>query len=105
MSNTIYLKRGQTLNLELQFLDTLGELVVIDNNWIITSSLKAINKCTESILLECVTQLDGTVKITRQTDDLTSPAYSADIIAKEDGNREITEVFYINLSDTITPLT
>jgi hypothetical protein len=46
---------------------------------------------------------NGNVSITQSTDDLSAGVYETDIIVT-DGDREISDIFYLNLGKTITPI-
>jgi len=46
----------------------------------------------------------GKVKIVQATDDLIAGVYDIDIIVSNNAGRDITDVFYLNLGKTITPL-
>jgi hypothetical protein len=105
MSDTIYLKRGQNLNLEIEFLDSDGGVMPLDETWAVSSALKSSTNCNDIILLTCVITEEGKVTVTQETDNLTSSQYMIDLIANDGNDREITEIFYLVLSSTITPLT
>ena len=105
MADTIYLSRGQTLDVTATFRDAAGVQIAIDETYTVTSSMKAVKGCTDSFTLS-PTLLAGSVIIAYSTDLLTEPRYVFDIIAKPaSGTREVTAKIYLQLEQPVTPLT
>jgi hypothetical protein len=105
MADTIYLIRGQDLDVTATFRDEAGDLITIDGTYTVTSSMKSLTGCKTAFALS-PTVSGGSVLIHRATDDLTDPRYVFDIIAKpSSGSREITTRIYLQLEQPITPLT
>jgi hypothetical protein len=102
--NTIYLKRGQNMDITVEFRDEDGVIIELDETWAVTAAMKPTNTCIEPTSLTCTIQ-DGKALILQPTDDLSHPNYTIDIIADDNTDREISDVFYLNLAPTITPLT
>lgn len=100
---SIYLKRGQNLNIIATFYDVDGTAIVLDETWTVSSAMKPRGSCSDTISLS-PTIVDGNVSIIRSTDDLSAPAYEIDIIANDGSDREISETFALILSNTVTPL-
>jgi hypothetical protein len=105
MADTIYLSRGQTLNVTAVFRDAAGVQIVIDDTYTVTSSMKAVNGCKDPFVLS-PTLSDGSVIIAYSTALLTEARYVFDIIAKPaTGTREVTAKIYLQLEQPVTPLT
>jgi hypothetical protein len=105
MADTIYLIRGQDLDITATFSDDAGAPITIDGTYTVTSSMKSMSGCKDSFALS-PTVSAGNVLIHRTTDDLTDPKYVFDIIAKPaSGSRDITTRLYLQLDQPITPLT
>lgn len=105
MADTIYLIRGQDLDITATFADEAGVNIPIDGTYSVTSSMKSMSGCKDSFALSPTTSA-GNVLIHRATDDLTDPKYVFDIIAKpSSGTRDITTRIYLQLDQSITPLT
>ena len=105
MADTFYLKRGQDINLTATFRDEAGGQIVIDNTYAVTSSIKPIG-CNAALIKLTPTLSNGSVLIAYATDALAEPRYELDIIAKSaTGTRVITEKIFMQLDQTITPLT
>jgi len=105
MADTIYLIRGQDLDLTAVFNDEAGAPIVIDETYTITSSMRSMKGCQDSFALSPAVS-DGAVTINRVTDDLADPKYVFDIIVKpSSGSRDITTRIYLQLEQPITPLT
>lgn len=104
MADTIYLKRGQNLSITVAFRDTDGTAIELDETWTATSAIRAKGTCGTPTSLTCVIA-GGVVTINRETDDLEYPSYEIDIVADDGNDREISDSFYIQLGNTITPLT
>ena len=102
MADTIYLKRGQDLDIIAEFKDEDGVAITIGSGWTATAAMKLTGSC-DVITLTCVIT-GGNVTITQSTDDLSAGVYEVDIIASDSSGREITDIFYLNLSKTITPI-
>ena len=102
MADTIYLKRGQNLDITAEFIDEDGVPIVLDGTYTATSAMMLKGTC-ESMLLTC-TIVAGKVKIVQATDDLISGVYDIDIIVTNNAGRDISDIFYLNLGKTITPL-
>ena len=102
MADTIYLKRGQNLDITAEFIDEDGVPITLDGSYAATSAMRLKGTC-EPILLTC-TIVDGKVKIVQATDDLIPGVYDIDMIVTNNAGREITDIFYLNLGKTITPL-
>jgi hypothetical protein len=100
--DTIYLKRGQKLEIIVTFQDVDGNNIVLDGDWTVSSAMKLKTSC--DIITLSPTISGGNVSIIQETDDLAAGVYDIDVIA-DDGNREITDIFYLNLAKTTTPLT
>jgi hypothetical protein len=103
MADTIYLKRGQDLNITATFSDDDGVPITIDGSWTVSAAMKLSGTC-DTITLSPTTS-GGNVLITEETDDLSAGVYEIDIIASDNGQRSISDIFYLNLAKTITPLT
>lgn len=103
MASTIYLKRGQNLNITVQFEDVDGTPITLDETWSVTSGMLAKGTCGTPISLPCVVAA-GVATIEYSTDDLEHASYDIDVIA-DDGEREISDIFHLQLGKTITPLT
>jgi hypothetical protein len=101
--DTIYLKRGQNLNITATFADGDGVPITIDGTWNVSAAMKRKDTCDTITLSPTVS--GGNVLITEETDDLSTGIYEIDIIADDNGQRSISEIFYLNLGKTITPLT
>jgi hypothetical protein len=105
MADTIYLIKGQDLDVTATFADTDGSPIVIDGSYAVTSSMRSLKGCQDSFPLS-PTVSGGSVLIHRATDDLDDPKYVFDIILKPTlGTREITTKIYLQLEQPITPLT
>jgi len=104
MASTIYLKRGQNLNITVAFQDEDGSAITLDGTWTVTSGMRAKGTCGTPIDLPCVVAA-GVATIEYATDDLEYPSYDIDIIAENGDDRDITDVFHLQLGNTITPLT
>ena len=105
MADTIYLSRGQTLNVTAVFHDSDGVQIVIDGTYTVTSSMQAVKGCTDAFALS-PTLSGGSVIIAYSTDLLAEPRYVFDIIAKPaTGTREVTAKIYLQLEQPVTPLT
>ena len=105
MADTIYLIRGQDLDITATFADEAGVNIPIDGTYSVTSSMKSMSSCKDAFALSPTTSA-GNVLIHRATDDLTDPKYVFDIIAKpSSGTRDITTRIYLQLDQSITPLT
>lgn len=102
MADTIYLKRGQNLDITAEFIDEDGVPITLDGSYTATSAMRLKGTC-EPILLTC-TIVDGKVKIVQATDDLIPGVYDIDMIVTNNAGRDITDIFYLNLGKTITPL-
>jgi hypothetical protein len=102
MADTIYLKRGQNLDITAEFIDEDGVPIVLDGTYTATSAMRLKGTC-ESMLLTCAI-VGGKVKIVQATDDLISGVYDIDIIVSNNAGRDISDIFYLNLGKTITPL-
>jgi hypothetical protein len=102
MADTIYLKRGQNLDITAEFIDEDGVPITLDGTYIATSAMRLKGTC-EPILLTC-TIVDAKVKIIQSTDDLIAGVYEIDIIVTNNAGRDITDIFYLNLGKTITPI-
>lgn len=102
MADTIYLKRGQNLDITAEFIDDDGVPITLDGTYTATSAMRLKGTC-EPILLTC-TIVAGKVKIVQSTDDLIPGVYDIDMIVTNNAGREITDIFYLNLGKTITPL-
>ena len=102
MADTIYLKRGQDLNITATFKDIDGDPITLDGSWTATSSMKMRGGCDRITLAPTIS--GGNVLINYATDNLTPSTYEIDIIANDGSDREISDVFYLNLDRTITPL-
>jgi hypothetical protein len=102
MADTIYLKRGQNLDMTAEFIDEDGVPITLDGTYTATSAMRLKGTC-EPMLLTC-TIVSGKVKIVQATDDLIAGVYDIDIIVSNNAGRDITDVFYLNLGKTITPL-
>jgi hypothetical protein len=99
---SIYLKRGESLIIRAIFKDSNGDPIVLDGTWEVSSAMRAKNKCCTTIDLNPVIS-DGGVDIVYSTDDLESPCYEIDLIAKQT-YRTISDTFQLILGNTITPL-
>jgi len=105
MADTIYLIRGQNLNVTAVFNDESGDPITIDGTYTVTSSMKSLAGCNAAFALS-PTVSGGSVLIARTTDDLEDPRYVFDIIVKPaSGTREITTRIFLQLEQPITPLT
>ena len=105
MADTIYLIRGQDLDVTATFSDDAGDPITIDGTYTVTSSMKSLSGCATAFDLS-PTVSGGSVVISYATDELTDPRYVFDIIAKPaSGTREITTRIYLQLEQPITPLT
>jgi hypothetical protein len=104
MADTIYLIRGQNLDVTVTFRDDDGNVIVIDETYTVTSAMKSTIGCKSSFdLLPTVS--GGNVIINLTTDDLTDSRYVFDIILKPlSGSRDITTRIYLQLEQPITPL-
>ena len=102
MADTIYLKRGQNLDITAEFIDEDGVPITLDGTYTATSAMRLKGTC-EPILLTC-TIVAGKVKIVQVTDDLIPGVYDIDMIVTNNAGRDITDIFYLNLGKTITPL-
>jgi len=102
MADTIYLKRGQDLNITATFSDDAGDPITIDGTYTVTAAMKLKGTCDTITLSPTVS--GGNVLIVEETDDLSAGVYEIDIIA-DNGDRSISDIFYLNLAKTITPLT
>jgi hypothetical protein len=102
MADTIYLKRGQNLDITAEFVDLDGVPITLDGTYTATSAMRLKGTC-EPMLLTC-TIADGKVKIIQSTDDLIAGVYDIDIIVTNNAGRDITDIFYLNLGKTITPI-
>ena len=102
MADTIYLKRGQNLDItaECGYID--GVPITLDGTYTATSAMRLKGTC-EPMLLTC-TIADGKVEIVQSTDDLIAGVYEIDIIVTNNAGRDITDIFYLNLGKTITPI-
>jgi len=103
MADTIYIKRGQDLNITVAFQDDDGDAIVLDGTWTVTSSMKMKGSCELTTLSPTISS--GNVTINYVTDDMTPSVYEIDVVANDGSDREITDVFYLNLGNTITPIT
>lgn len=105
MADTIYLIRGQDLNVTAVFNDESGSPITIDGTYTVTSSMQSMKGCQNVFALSPDIS-DGAVTISRTTDDLADPKYVFDIIAKPaSGTREITAKIFLQLEQPVTPLT
>jgi len=102
MADTIYIKRGQDLNLTVTFNDEDGDPIVVDGTYTVTSSMKEKGSCDLITLSPTIS--GGNVLIEYATDDLSPAVYEMDIVLTNSSGRDITDVFYMNLGKTITPL-
>jgi hypothetical protein len=102
MADTIYLKRGQNLDITAEFIDEAGVPITLDGIYTATSAMRLKGTC-DPIILTC-TIVAGKVKIVQATDDLIAGVYDIDIIVTNSAGRDITDVFYLNLGKTITPI-
>jgi len=102
MADTIYLKLGQNLNITAQFIDDDDVPIVLDGTYTATSAMRLKGTC-EPLILTCTISA-GKVNILQSTDDLIAGVYDIDIIVTNNAGRDITDVFYLNLGKTITPL-
>ena len=99
---SIYLKRGESLIIRAIFKDTNGDPIVLDGTWDVSSAMRAKNNCHTTIDLNPVISSGG-VDIVYSTDNLDSPCYEIDLIAKQT-YRTISDTFLLVLGNTITPL-
>jgi len=99
--DTIYLKRGQNLNFTTAFKNDDGTPIVINESWTATAAMKRKDTCDTINLSPTIS--DGNVIINQATDDLSAGVYEIDVLAT-DGTLEASDVFYLNLSKTITPI-
>ena len=99
--DTIYLKRGQDLSITATFRDDDGNDITLDGSWTATSAMKRKDTCDTITLSPTIS--GGKVAITQATDDLSAGVYELDIIVT-DGDREISDIFFLNLAKTITPI-
>jgi hypothetical protein len=105
MTDTIYLIRGQDLDITATFADDAGAPITIDGTFTVTSSMRSTAICHDSFLL-APTVSGGNVIIHRATDDLEDAKYVFDIVLKPStGTRDITTRIYLQLDQPITPLT
>lgn len=105
MADTIYLIRGQDLDVTATFTDLDGDQIVIDGTYTVTSSMKSLSGCKAAFALS-PTLSAGSVVIHYATDDLTDSRYAFDIIVKPaSGARTITTRIFLQLEQPITPLT
>jgi hypothetical protein len=105
MADTIYLIRGQDLDITASFADDAGAPITIDGTFTVTSSMRSTVICHDSFSLS-PTVSGGNVLIHRSTDDLEDAKYVFDIVLKTSpGNRDITTRMYLQLDQPITPLT
>jgi hypothetical protein len=105
MTDTIYLIRGQDLDITASFADDAGAPITIDGTYTVTSSMRSMQGCNDSFSLS-PTVLGGNVIIHRSTDDLHDSKYVFDIVLKTSpGTRDITTRIYLQLDQPITPLT
>lgn len=105
MADTIYLIRGQDLDVTATFTDLDGDQIVIDGTYTVTSYMTSMSKC-KSVFTLSPTLSSGSVVIHYSTDDLTDSRYAFDIIAKPaTGTRIITTRIFLQLEQPITPLT
>ena len=105
MADTIYLIRGQDLDINASFADDAGAPITIDGTFTVTSSMRSMQSCHDSFPLS-PTVSGGNVIIQRSTDDLEDAKYVFDIVLKTSpGNRDINKRIYLQLDQPITPLT
>jgi hypothetical protein len=105
MADTIYLIRGQDLDITASFADDAGAPITIDGTFTVTSSMRSMQSCRDSFPLS-PTVSGGNVLIHRSTDDLEDAKYVFDIVAKpSSGTRDITTRLFLQLDQPITPLT
>jgi hypothetical protein len=105
MADTIYLIRGQDLDITASFADDAGAPITIDGTFTVTSSMRSMQSCNDLFPLS-PTVSGGNVLIHRSTDDLEDAKYVFDIVAKpSSGTRDITTRIYLQLDQPITPLT
>lgn len=105
MSDTIYLIRGQDLDVTAVFNDESGDSITIDGTYSVTSSMRSVKGCVDSFSLSPLVS-GGSVTINRTTDDLSDPKYVFDIIVKPaTGSRDISTRIFLQLEQPITPLT
>jgi hypothetical protein len=105
MADTIYLIRGQDLDITASFADDAGAPITIDGTFTVTSSMRSMQSCNDAFSL-APTVSGGNVIIHRSTDDLEDAKYVFDIVLKTTpGNRDITTRMYLQLDQPITPLT
>lgn len=105
MADTIYLIRGQDLDITASFADDAGAPIIIDGTYTVTSSMRSMHSCNDAFTLS-PTVSGGNVIIHRATDDLEDSKYVFDIVLKPStGSRDITTRMYLQLDQPITPLT
>lgn len=105
MADTIYLIRGQDLDITASFADDAGAPITIDGTFTVTSSMRSMHSCNDAFTL-FPTVSGGNVIIHRATDDLEDSKYVFDIVLKPStGSRDITTRMYLQLDQPITPLT
>jgi len=105
MADTFYLKRGQDINLTATFRNSAGVPITIDGTYAVTSSMRPTS-CNSAKITLSPTVAAGVVSISYSTDLLTESRYELDIIAKPaTGSRAITEKIFMQLDQSITPLT